>query len=228
MGVLFFIHKTTNLLSHNQNMSVIKHLDQRVAVFIDTQNLYHSAKNLYNTKVNFGAIMDTVVGKRKLIRALAYVITTEAGDETNFFDALTKLGIETKTKDLQIFYGGAKKADWDVGLAVDAIRLAPKVDTIVLATGDGDFEPLVNFLKEHFGVQVEVISFGRSTSSKLRAVCEDFVDMCDHPEKYLMGYRVRRPAAKKTSRGHAKKSVVQEFSDEDFGIYTGGEGEATN
>jgi len=126
-------------------MSVIKHGDQRVAVFIDTQNLYHSAKNLYNAKVNFGAIMDAVVGKRKLIRALAYVITTEAGDETSFFEALTKIGIETKTKDLQIFYGGAKKADWDVGLAVDAIRLAPKVDTIVLATGDGDFEPLVNF-----------------------------------------------------------------------------------
>jgi uncharacterized LabA/DUF88 family protein len=203
-------------------MSVIKHLDQRVAVFIDTQNLYHSAKNLYNAKVNFGAIMDTVVGKRKLIRALAYVITTEAGDETQFFEALTKLGIETKTKDLQIFYGGAKKADWDVGLAVDAIRLAPKVDTIVLATGDGDFVPLVSFLKEHFGVQVEVISFGRSSSTKLREACEDFVDMCDHPEKFILGYRVRRPAKK--TKAHAKKeSHVQEFTDEDFGIYSGEE-----
>ncbi len=206
-------------------MSVIKHSDQRVAVFIDTQNLYHSAKNLYNAKVNFGAIMDSVVGKRKLIRALAYVITTEAGDETQFFDALTKLGIETKTKDLQIFYGGAKKADWDVGLAVDAIRLAPKVDTIVLATGDGDFVPLINFLKEHFGVQVEVISFGRSSSTKLREACEDFVDMCDHPEKYILGYRVRRPAKKVKS--HSKKeSNVQEFSDEDFGIYSGDENPA--
>ncbi len=206
-------------------MSVIKHLDQRVAVFIDTQNLYHSAKNLYNTKVNFGAIMEAALGKRKLIRSIAYVITTEAGDETQFFEALTKLGIETKPKDLQIFYGGAKKADWDVGLAVDAIRLAPKVDTIVLATGDGDFVPLVTFLKEHFGVQVEVISCGRSSSSKLREACEDFIDMCDHPEKYLMGYRVRRTpqvAAKKT-RPHAKKAARKEFSDEDLGIFSGEE-----
>ncbi len=210
-------------------MSVIKHSDQRVAVFIDTQNLYHSAKNLYNAKVNFGAIMDTVVGKRKLIRALAYVITTEAGDETQFFDALTKLGIETKTKDLQIFYGGSKKADWDVGLAVDAIRLAPKVDTIVLATGDGDFVPLINFLKEHFGVQVEVISFGRSSSTKLREACEDFIDMCDHPEKYILGYRVRRPAKKTKSQSKTKKeSNVQEFSDEDFGIYSGDDGAAVS
>lgn len=205
-------------------MSVIKHGDQRVAVFIDTQNLYHSAKNLYNTKVNFGAIMETSLGKRKLIRAIAYVITTEAGDETQFFEALTKLGIETKTKDLQIFYGGAKKADWDVGLAVDAIRLAPKVDTIVLATGDGDFVPLVNFLKEHFGVQVEVISFGRSSSTKLREACEDFIDMCDHPEKFLMGYRVRRGTGAKKTKTYPKKTSrkeFKEFSDEDLGIFGG-------
>lgn len=204
-------------------MSVIKHSDQRVAVFIDTQNLYHSAKNLYNTRVNFGAVMQESVGKRKLIRALAYVITTEAGDETNFFEALTKLGIETKTKDLQVFYGGAKKADWDVGLAVDAIRLAPKVDTIVLATGDGDFVPLVIFLKEHFGVQVEVISFGRSSSSSLRATCEDFIDMCEHPEKFLIGYRTQHSAAKK-GKAHTKKPrAVQEFSDDELGISPGGE-----
>jgi uncharacterized LabA/DUF88 family protein len=136
--------------------------------------------------------MQESLGKRKLIRAIAYVITTEAGDETQFFEALTKLGIETKTKDLQVFYGGSKKADWDVGLAVDAIRIAPKVDTIILATGDGDFVPLVTFLKEHFGVQVEVISFGRSSSTKLREACEDFIDMCEEPEKYLIGHRKMR------------------------------------
>jgi hypothetical protein len=113
-----------------------------------------------------------------------------------------------------------------VGLAVDAIRLAPKVDTIVLATGDGDFVPLVNFLKEHFGVQVEVISFGRSSSTKLREACEDFIDMCDHPEKYLMGYRVRRPAPKKMkahSAGGAKKVARKEFSDDELGIFSGDE-----
>jgi len=192
-------------------MAVIKHADQRVAVFIDTQNLYHSAKNLYNSKVNFGVVLSESVQKRKLIRALAYVITTEAGDETQFFEALTKLGIETKTKDLQIFYGGAKKADWDVGLAVDAIRLAPKVDTIILATGDGDFAPLVVFLKEHFGVQVEVISFGRSSSSKLREVCEDFIDMCDHPEKFLIGYKkFHSKAAKRTRTGRKGTSEAKE------------------
>lgn len=201
-------------------MSVIKHSDQRVALFIDTQNLYHSAKNLYNTKVNFGAVLSESLAKRKLIRAIAYVITTEAGDETQFFEALTKMGIETKTKDLQIFYGGSKKADWDVGMAVDAIRLAPKVDTVILATGDGDFVPLVNFLKEHFGVQVEVISFGRSSSGKLREACEDFIDMCEHPEKFLIGYRTHRAERGGKGRAPAKKTKhVKEFSDEALGIF---------
>lgn len=168
-------------------MTVIKHKEQRVAIFIDAQNLYHSAKNLYKTKVNFAQIVKEALAGRSLIRAVAYVITTESGEEKSFFEALEKIGIETKTKDLQIFWGGAKKADWDVGLAVDAIKMAPKLDTIILASGDGDFVPLVEYLKTN--CQVEVISFGRSSSSKLKEVADDFIDMDLDPKRYLIGFR---------------------------------------
>jgi len=168
-------------------MSVIKHKEQRVGMFIDAQNLYHSAKNLYKARVNFGAIVKDAVAGRSLIRVIAYVITTESGEESNFFEALTKMGIEIKTKDLQVFWGGAKKADWDVGLAVDAIRLAPKLDTVILATGDGDFCPLVEYLKFNQGCQVEVVSFGKSTSSKLKEVADEFFDLGETPRKYLIG-----------------------------------------
>ena len=166
-------------------MTVIKHKEQRVGVFIDTQNLYHSARNLYQARVNFGAVLKDAVAGRKLVRAVAYVITTEAGDEKNFFEALEKLGIETKTKDLQIFAGGAKKADWDVGLAVDAIKMSPRLDSVVIISGDGDFIPLVEYLQT-IGVQVEVVSFGKSTSGKLREAVDDFVDLSLNPRKYLM------------------------------------------
>src|SRR3977135_3656661 len=135
-------------------MAVIKHKEQRVGVFIDTQNVYHSARNLYQARVNFGAVLKDAVAGRKLVRAVAYVITTEAGDEKNFFGALEKRGIETKTKDLQIFAGGAKKADWDVGLAVDAIKMAPRLDTVIIISGDGDFVPLIEYLKINQGCQV--------------------------------------------------------------------------
>lgn len=169
-------------------MGVIKHPEQRVAILIDTQNLYHSGKNLYKSKVNFGNVVKTALGNRKLIRALSYVVNTEGGEETAFFEALEKLGIEIKTKDLQIFYGGAKKADWDVGLAIDAIKLAHKVDAIVLATGDGDFIPLVEYVKSQ-GCQVECITFGRSASGRLKEVVDDFIDMDENPHQYLIGYK---------------------------------------
>ena len=178
-------------------MAIIKHKNQRVGIFIDTQNLYHSAKNLYKAKVNFGNVVKNSLDGRVLIRARAYVASTESGEEQAFFDALTKLGIETKTKDLQIFYGGAKKADWDVGIAVDAIKMASKLDVVVLATGDGDFIPLVEYLKT-LGCQVEAISFGRSSSGKLRESVDDFIDMCENPKRYLLDYREPR-RAKKTS-----------------------------
>ena len=172
-------------------MRVIRHPEQRVAILIDTQNLYHSAKNLYKSKVNFGAVVKSALGDRKLIRALSYVVNTESGEEGAFFEALEKVGIEIKTKDLQIFYGGAKKADWDVGLAIDAIKLAHKVDAIVLATGDGDFIPLVEYVKSQ-GCQVEIITFGRSASARLKESVDDFIDMDENPQEFLIGYKTSK------------------------------------
>ena len=168
-------------------MTVIKHKEQRVGIFIDAQNLYHSAKNLYHARVNFGQVVKDALAGRALIRAIAYVITTESGEESAFFEALVKMGIEAKTKDLQIFAGGSKKADWDVGLAVDAIKMAPKLDTVILVTGDGDFVPLVEYLQMNEGCQVEVVSFGRSSSLKLKEAVDEFIDLDENPRKYLIG-----------------------------------------
>mgnify|MGYP001560874157 FL=1 len=167
-------------------MTVIKHSGQRVGIFIDTQNLYHSAKNLYKKRVNFGQVVKEGLAGRTLIRAIAYVVRTESGEEQGFIDALEKAGIETKTKDLQIFYGGAKKGDWDVGIAVDAINLSPKLDAVILLSGDGDFVPLVEYLKYNRGCQVEVIAFGKSSSARLIDAVDDFIDLDLNSKKYLI------------------------------------------
>jgi len=184
-------------------MSVIRHPSQRVAVIIDTQNLYHSAKNLYKAKVNFANVLKAALGDRQLIRAVAYVVNTESGEEQPFFEALEKVGIEIKTKDLQIFFGGAKKADWDVGMAVDAIKAAHKVDAVVLATGDGDFIPCVEYVKS-LGCQVEGITFGRSASGRFREVLDDFIDLDDDPKQFVLGYR---PAKKRTTRKNSTRTT---------------------
>jgi uncharacterized LabA/DUF88 family protein len=180
-------------------MTVIKHKEQRVAIFIDTQNLYHSAKNIYRAKVNFDAVVKAALGDRKLIRAISYVVTTESGEEQSFFEALEKIGIEVKTKDLQIFYGGAKKADWDVGLAIDAIKHSSKVDAIVLASGDGDFVPLVEYVRSQ-GCQVECIAFGKSSSARLRESVDDFIDMDERPHQFLLGLRNNNRIRKQLQR----------------------------
>ncbi|PIP23143.1 MAG: hypothetical protein COZ91_00250 [Candidatus Nealsonbacteria bacterium CG_4_8_14_3_um_filter_39_7] len=170
-------------------MTKIKHPGQRVAILIDVQNLYHSAKNLYNSRVNFSEILKLAVSKRTLIRALAYVVRTKTGEEKPFFEALTKLGIETRIRDLQEFYGGMKKADWDVGISIDAIRVAPNVDTIVLASGDGDFIQLIDYLKNQ-GKRVEIIAFGKTTSARLKETADEFIDLGETLETSLLKNKV--------------------------------------
>lgn len=157
-----------------------------MGVLIDVQNMYHSAKNLYHARVNFREILRTAEAGRRLVRAIAYVVTTETGEEKAFLEALGKVGIEIRTKELQIFPGGMKKADWDVGMAVDAIKLTNLCDAIVLVTGDGDFVPLLEYLKSAWGGQVEVIAFGKSTSAKLKEATDDFIDIGKDSKKYLI------------------------------------------
>ena len=168
--------------------TTVKHKDQRVAVFIDAQNMYHSARSLFSSRVNFKEILKTAVSGRALIRAFGYVIKTKTGEEKAFFEALVNLGIETRIKELQEFFGGAKKADWDVGLALDAVRAGEIVDVIVVVSGYGDFVPLVEYLRSR-GRRVEVMAFGRSTSLKLKEAADEFIDLGEDSQKYILRKR---------------------------------------
>lgn len=182
--------------------------DQRVAVFIDTQNMYHSAKHLYNRKVSFANLVEAAVGPRILVRAIAYVAKSKDNVESAFFEALQQQGIELKIKDVQEFSSGAKKADWDVGMAVDAISLSPKVDVVVLATGDGDFVPLVEYLKGH-GVICEVVAFKESTNARLREVADSFLDLSAEADTFLL-QDSRKPGTKRLPDRHAGKGPEKE------------------
>lgn len=195
-------------------MSNSQYKDQRVGIFIDIQNLYHSAKHLYGGRVNYKELIKNLVFDRRLIRAIAYVVKSEevdgaishektistptgraassdkaslapVGREAAFFEALENAGIDLRMKDIQIFPGGVKKADWDVGLAVDAIRIAPMLDVVILVTGDGDFVPLVEYLKWGMGKQVEVAAFGKSSSAKLKEVADQFITIEKIPKSII-------------------------------------------
>lgn len=158
---------------------------QRVGLFVDVQNMYYSAKNLYGKKVNFGELMQIGANNRSLVRAIAYVIRADVEPESNFFDALQKQGYEVKAKDLQVFFGGAKKGDWDVGIAMDVMRTAAKLDTIVLVSGDGDFKDLLEHVKS-LGCRAEVIAFGKTASSRLIEEADRYVDLDNIKERVLI------------------------------------------
>jgi uncharacterized LabA/DUF88 family protein len=163
----------------------MKNKDQRVGVFIDVANMYYSARTQYNSNVNFGKVVETAVAGRKLIRAIAYAIKADVPEEQAFFDALGKMGIEVRTKDLQTFHDGSKKGDVDMELAIDTLKMAPKLDVIVIVSGDGDYRILLEHLKA-LGCRVEVIGFGKSASGKLIDEADDFINLEDTVKMYLI------------------------------------------
>jgi len=183
-------------------MTSEQHKAQRVAVFVDVQNMYYSAKNLFSAKVNFKNILEDGVAGRPLVRAYAYVIKADVGAEQDFFDALTKFGFEVRQKDLQVFLGGSKKGDWDVGLCMDAVRIMSKIDTMVLVSGDGDYTDLLDYSRSQ-GVRTEVVAFSKTASSKLVEESDYFLDMSEDQKRYLIRSRFKtkneKPAPKNKS-----------------------------
>jgi len=186
-----------------------QHSDQRVGIFIDTQNMYYSARYLYGRKVNFGNIVSDAVAGRKLIRAIAYVVSTKGQEEKPFFEALQKSGIELREKELMEYFSGQKKADWDVGLAVDVIRMLDMLDVVVIASGDGDFLPLVDYVKGR-GRIVEVMSFRETTSSKLVEAVDRHTNLSDDKKRFLIGpMRARSGSAQQDVKVALERSTDQ-------------------
>lgn len=192
-------------------MNPTQHKEQRIAVFVDVQNMYYSAKNLYASKVDFAKILNEAVSGRKLIRAFAYVIKADVGAEKEFFGALHKIGFEVREKELQVFYGGAKKGDWDVGLCMDTIRMLSKIDVMVLISGDGDYVDLLDFARSQ-GVRTEVIAFGQTSSARLAEKADEFVDISKNSARFLIKSRNRNEDSSGTDNLSKGKETVNALS----------------
>lgn len=152
------------------------HINQRVAVFVDVQNMFYSAKALYQKKLDFEGLMGKIVAGRQLIRAICYIVQSPEIDQTGFINLLHQIGYEIKSKELKKRPDGTSKGDWDMGIAIDAISLAQRVDTIAIVSGDGDFSDLVRALKAQ-GVRCEVYGFPGSTSEELRYTATEFIPL---------------------------------------------------
>ncbi len=164
----------------SQPNEVNKH--QRVAVFVDVQNMYYSARYQYNNKVNFEKLIEKTIRERKMIRAIAYLVQSDEIDQSRFEEILDQSGYEVKNKQLRTRPDGSAKADWDMGIAIDAIAIGEKVDVVCLVSGDGDFVDMVEMLKGN-GVKVEVFSFPSSTAEELKQSATEYYPM---DEEYLL------------------------------------------
>lgn len=164
-----------------QTFSITKGLQQRVGVFVDVQNMFYSAKLMHQSKLDYGKLLKEVVGEQRLlVRALAYIVQKPEVQQSSFHEALQKFGYELRVKEMKLRpdtnakEGSTFKGSWQVGLTVDALHLAPKLDVVILISGDGDYVSLVQALRMN-GCRVELISFERSTSAELIKAVDQFI-----------------------------------------------------
>lgn len=150
--------------------------EQRCAILVDVQNMFYSAKHQYGGKINFDHLLEATSRRRKVVRAIAYVVQTPEIDQVKFKNLLYELGFEVRMKDLKVRADGTAKGDWDMGIAIDAISLVDKVDCVVLVSGDGDYVPLVEHLKAR-GCRVEVFSFQSNTAQELIESATEYFPM---------------------------------------------------
>jgi uncharacterized LabA/DUF88 family protein len=172
---------------------------ERVAVFVDGANLYHSIKSYYKGVLDYAKLLSAAVGARKLLRATFYIVEKQETDEAqgtpsarSFVYNLNKFGYKVRSKPLLVHETvnptGEKtishKGDWDIGVVVDMMRLAAHADTYVLVSGDGDYVDAVEYLQSEKGIRVEVISAAQCTSQALLDACDAHTDLADIPELF--------------------------------------------
>jgi uncharacterized LabA/DUF88 family protein len=170
---------------------------ERVAVFVDGANLYHSIKSYYRGVLDYDRLLAAAVGGRKLLRATFYIVEKQDTDEgsasaRSFVYNLNKFGYKVRSKPLVIHEtltaegerSVSHKGDWDIGIVVDMMRLADHADTYVLVSGDGDYVEAVEYLQSEKGVRVEVISATQCTSQALLDVCDRHTDLADIPNLF--------------------------------------------
>ncbi|MFH0939691.1 MAG: NYN domain-containing protein [Planctomycetota bacterium] len=153
---------------------------QRLGVFVDVQNMFYSAKLLHQSKVDYGRLLREITGTRHLVRAIAYIVQKPDVNQAGFHEALIRLGYELKIKELKIRAdadgrnGTTAKGSWEIGMTIDILMMAPRLDTVTLITGDGDYVPLIECLKAH-GCRTEVVSFERSIATELIKAADQYI-----------------------------------------------------
>ncbi|MDR5866121.1 LabA-like NYN domain-containing protein [Halomonas koreensis] len=152
---------------------------QTVLILLDVQNLYYTSRQAYRRNVDYNALWARATAGRRVIKAIAYAIDRGDEKQRQFQNILRAIGFEVKLKPFIQRADGSAKGDWDVGITLDAVDHAPEADVVVLASGDGDFAPLVDRLRRDPGVPVEVFGVPRFTADALIRAASHFTPIDD-------------------------------------------------
>lgn len=168
---------------------------ERVAVFVDGANLYHSIKAYYRGVLDYGKLLSTALDGRDLLRATFYIVEKQEAEDTgarSFVYNLNRFGYKVRSKPLIVHESYSPegersishKGDWDIGIIMDMVRLSDRADTYVLVSGDGDYVEAVEYLQSEKGLRVEVISAIQCTSQDLIDVCDTHTDLSEIPDLF--------------------------------------------
>jgi uncharacterized LabA/DUF88 family protein len=166
------IKKQKKIEEESNHIEKIGLSSQRVGVFVDNQNLFYSTTRIFNNYLDYKKLLDFIVRDRQLIRAIAYVVESDETRQNHFINILKKNNYEVRSKHLKRRPDGTAKGDWDMGIAIDSMSIAAKLDVVALVSGDGDFLPLIDKLKA-MGCRVEVYYIKGSCAEEIITAADD-------------------------------------------------------
>jgi uncharacterized LabA/DUF88 family protein len=153
---------------------------ETVAVFVDVQNIYYTTRQCFARHFDYNKFWAEVTRGRKVVRAIAFAIDREDGKQKQFQNILRGIGFEVKLRPFIQRKDGSAKGDWDVGITLDVLEYAPQADVVVLASGDGDFDLLVQKIRNEHHVSVEVYGVAELSAASLIRAADKFVPIKDH------------------------------------------------
>ena len=152
---------------------------QKIAIFVDVQNIYYTTRETYACNFDYNAFWAKVTSGREVVKAVAYAIDRGDEKQRQFQNILRAIGFEVKLKPFIQRSDGSAKGDWDVGIAIDVMEIAPQVGVVALASGDGDFDLLLNKIRVDFDVEAEVYGVEKLTASSLIHAANRFIAIED-------------------------------------------------
>ena len=159
---------------------------ESVAIFVDVQNIYYTTRQQFSRHFDYNKFWAEVTRNRTVVKAIAFAIDRDDEKQKQFQNILRAIGFEVKLKPFIQRMDGSAKGDWDVGITLEVLEYAPRADVVVLATGDGDFDLLVERIRERHGVSVEVYGVAELSAGSLIRAANRFIPIKD---ALLMGIK---------------------------------------